>query len=55
MRSWYTDLLEAQRPHRKIDPVAVGSWLHDMISAAAGAFILLMLAFMLAGVNPWRS
>lgn len=53
MRSWYTALLEAQRPRRKIDPVAVGRWLHDMISAAVGAFILLMLAFILVGVRPW--
>lgn len=53
MRSWYTALLEAQRPRKKIDPVAVGRRLHDMISAAVGAFLIYLLAFVLTGVRPW--
>lgn len=50
MRSWYMDIME-QPKKKKLDVYELGQWVHDAISAAGGAFVILLLAFILTGAR----
>lgn len=50
MRGWYTDIVRKPHPER-LDWYDVGQWVHAIISAAGGAFLILVLAFVLTGAR----
>lgn len=50
MRGWYTDVMRKPHPKR-IDWAELGRQVHDIISAAGGGLIILLLAFVLTGAR----
>ena len=51
MRNWYRDPCEAQR--KRETAIQLAQTIHDVISAAGGGLVLLLLAWILTGARLW--